>query len=228
RIHRRTSRRIDGGALHVLLDEKGAEESVHRSESFFDVVADPLRESGVRNGSRWLFASFEGYLHDVDFSEPAPKLVDRWSLFDENDRENGWRIGGVQHLALHENTGRLYSIVHRGGPGSHKDPGNDLWVYNLATKSRFQTFVAPSLVLSFIRPYMGLERTSSWFRFLAVLETWFSGPGVHSIVVTQDDDPLLFVRNSEVGALGVMDATSGEILREVEEIGISGSNLGVP
>ena len=36
-----------------------------------------------------------------------------------------------------------------------------------------------------------------------------------AIAVTQDETPLLFARNAEVGALAVLDATTGETLRNV-------------
>ena len=218
----------DGTALQVLLDADGREKSVHRSEQFFDVVADPLTEKGVRSGKRWLFASFEGYLHDVDFSAAAPKLADRWSLFTDAERAEKWRIGGVQHLALHAKTGELYSIVHQGGPGTHKDPGVDIWVYDLARRVRVRTVKAPGLTLAFMRPLLGIDRGSMTFRALAYLESVFGGPGVHTVVVTQDDQPLLFVRNTDVGAVGVLDARTGETLREIEEVGISGANMAVP
>jgi amicyanin-dependent methylamine dehydrogenase large subunit len=217
----------DGTAVHVFLDEQGHQASMHRSEPFFDVVNDPLTEKGVRRASRWLFASFEGYLHDIDFSASVPKVAERWSLFTSKERVAGWRVGGVQHLALHQPSGRLYSIVHRGGSGSHKDPGREVWVYDLDSKTHVQTIVMPNLVPAFARPLLQLERSSFWYRALTFVLSWFPGPGVHSVVVTQDREPLLFVRHSDIGALGVVDATSGETLREIEEIGISGANLGI-
>jgi hypothetical protein len=47
-------------------------------------------------------------------------------------------------------------------------------------------------------------------------------------VSSQDDEPLLFVRNADIGALGVLDARTGVTLREIEEVGVSGANLAVP
>jgi hypothetical protein len=182
----------------------------------------------VRSGKRWLFASFEGHLHDVDFSGDTPKLADRWSLFTEEERAESWRIGGVQHLALHERSGELYSIVHKGGAGTHKDPGVDIWVYDLAARKRVRAIKAPGLTLAFVRPLLGIERESVWFRVLAYLESVFGGPGVHSVVVTQDAEPLLFVRHAELGAVGVIDARTGVTLREIEEVGVSGANMAVP
>ena len=52
--------------------------------------------------------------------------------------------------------------------------------------------------------------------------------GVHSIAVTQDAQPLLFVRNADLGAVGVLDARSGEHLRDIDETGLSGALLVVP
>jgi methylamine dehydrogenase heavy chain len=218
----------DGTAVQVLLDAEGRESRLLRSERFFDVVSDPLTEKGVRSGKRWLFASFEGYLHDVDFSGESPKLVDRWSLFTDAERTENWRIGGVQHLALHERSGELYSIVHKGGAGTHKDPGVDIWVYDLAERKQIRAIKSPGLTLAFVRPMLGIERESLWFRALAYLESVFGGPGVHTIVVSQDAEPLLFVRNADIGALGVLDARTGVTLREIEEVGVSGANLAVP
>jgi methylamine dehydrogenase heavy chain len=218
----------DGTAVKVEIDGTGKLRRMTRSEKFFDVIADPLTEKGVRVSNRWLFSSFEGHLHDVDFEGLSPALRDKWSLFTDAERAAGWRIGGVQHLAMHGASGRLYSLVHEGVAGSHKDPGAAIWVYNLAARAKTEELAAPSLVMPFIRPLLGLEVDSIWYRLLSYAVAQFGSPGVHSIVVTQDASPLLFVRNEDLGALGVMDATSGAHLRDIEEIGISGSTMAVP
>lgn len=218
----------DGTVIQVFLDDAGKQQSMHRSEVFFDALEDPVTEKGVRRGQHWLFASFNGRLHEVDFSGAEPQAGEAWSLFSEGERSSGWRVGGVQHLALHARSGRLYSFVHRGGPGSHKDPGEEIWVYDLASKSRVQTIPVPNLLPAFVRPLLGIERESLWFRALEGVLSWLPGPGAHSMAVTQDAEPLLFVRNADIGALGVIDAMSGTRLREIEEAGLSGANLGVP
>jgi methylamine dehydrogenase heavy chain len=218
----------DGTAVKVEIDETGKLRRMTRSEKFFDVVADPLTEKGVRVSNRWLFSSFDGYLHDVDFEGLSPALRDKWSLFSDAEREAGWRVGGVQHLAMHRSSGRLYSLVHEGVAGSHKDPGGAIWVYDISARRKTDELAAPSLVMPFIRPLLGLEVESVWYRLLSYALSQFGSPGVHSIVVTQDASPLLFVRNEDLGALGVLDATSGALLRDIEEIGISGSIMAVP
>jgi methylamine dehydrogenase heavy chain len=215
----------NGTALQVELDASGHQARATRSEPFFDVVKDPLTEKGVRDGARWLFASFEGQLHAIDFTAEKPVAQPPWSLFTDAERQAGWRIGGMQHLALHRATQRLYSLVHLGGPGSHKEPGSAIWVYDVGKRGRVQEFAAPGLLPSFVRPVLELERGgwSDW-----VMQQILPNPGVHSIAVTQDDAPLLFVRHDEVGAIGVLDARSGTALRDIEEAGMSGPLLIVP
>ena len=60
----------------------------------------------------------------------------RWSLLDAADRKASWRPGGMQHLSVHAASGRLYSLMHVGGECSHKDPGTEVWVYDLASRKR--------------------------------------------------------------------------------------------
>jgi len=215
----------NGTALQVELDAGGHQAKATRSDPFFDVVKDPLTEKGVRDGPRWLFASFEGQLHAIDFGADKPVAAPPWSLFTDDERIVGWRIGGMQHLALHRATGRLYSLVHKGGPGSHKDPGSAIWVYDVAQHARVQEMTPPGLLPSFARPFLQIER-GGWGDWL--LEHVLPNPGVHSVAVTQDDAPLLFVRHDEVGAIGVLDARTGAVLRDIDEAGIAGPLLIVP
>ncbi len=215
----------DGTALAVHLDENGELDHVARSARFFDVVADPVTEKGVRDGATWLFASFEGFLHAVSFEGDAPAPRAPWSLFTERDRDRGLRIGGAQHLAFHRTTGRLYSIVHEGGPGSHKDPGVEIWVYDVASREKVDTFEAPNLIPPFLGPQAGFDASGTVGKILGFV---LPNMGVHSIAVTRDEAPLLFVRHADLGAVGVLDARSGEHLLDIGDTGLSGATLVVP
>ena len=62
-----------------------------------------------------------------------------WPLFTSQELAQHWRTGGLQHLAVHVASGRLFAIVHRGGPETHKELGEQVWVYDLATQKRVQT-----------------------------------------------------------------------------------------
>ena len=90
---------------------------------FFDVVEDPVMMSGGRVGSRWVFASFGGMAHDVDFAV-SPPAVRSWPMTSETESKEGWRPGGRQLLTVHAGSERLYVLFHKGEAGSHKDPGS--------------------------------------------------------------------------------------------------------
>jgi methylamine dehydrogenase heavy chain len=215
----------DGSALAIMLDDAGAEAARTRSAVFFDAMSDPLTEKGVRDGSRWHFASFEGQLHAIDFGGDAPAPEAPWSLFGDAERREGWRIGGLQHLALHARTGRLYSVVHRGEAGSHKDAGPEVWVYDLAERTRVGRIEMGNLTAAFLRPQIGVEAggIADW-----LLVRLLPSPGADTLAVTQDDAPLLLAGERMSGAVGVYDAITGEHLRDLEETGIGGGLLVVP
>lgn len=208
---------MDGSLLLVTLDESGAESARSRSEPFFDPTADPVTEKAVRIGSRWLFVSFEGMLYDVDFAGDTPHVGEPWSMFSDEERAERWRIGGTQHLAVHRDSGRLYSLVHQGGPDSHKDPGSEVWVYDLASRRRVQRIEMRNPGLT----YMGVPlQTGGSFAWLVdwIAERIFRAVpelGIDAIAVTQDDAPRLVTIARFTGGIATFDATDGEFLGRV-------------
>ncbi|MCZ6783771.1 MAG: amine dehydrogenase large subunit [Proteobacteria bacterium] len=203
----------DGSFLTVTVAEGGATR-VERGPVFFDPQADPVTEKAVRYGDRWLFVSFGGVVHPLDVSGETPAPGETWSLLDEADRSASWRIGGRQHLAVHQSTGRLYSLVHQGGIDTHKDAGTDLWVYDLESRKRVQRIELLHPGFSFL--HMSFEFSGGW-AWLAdwLLDVAIPNPGIESILVTQDDEPVLVTGTQIGGSLAVYDALSGEFLRRV-------------
>ena len=130
----------DGTLQQVVLDEQGNLKARDRSAKFFDPENDPVTEKASRYGATWLFISFDGYVHPVEFTGGKIVAGKRWSLFSDAERKANWKIGGGQFNAVHEQTGRLYVIVHQGGPYGHKDPGKDVWVYDIATHKGIAQF----------------------------------------------------------------------------------------
>ena len=130
----------DGSLLTVSLNKDGLVEKQSQSEPFFEPWQDPVTEKAVRWQDQWLYVSFENVVHPVDVSGDAPEFLPTWSLLTDEDRAEEWRSGGVQFLALHEKSGRLFSLMHKGGLDTHKDPGNEIWVYDLGTKKRINRF----------------------------------------------------------------------------------------
>ena len=215
----------DGSLLLVALDAAGHEAARQRSEKFFNPVDDPITEKGVRQGERWLFVSFEGIVHTIDLAGDAPSFEKSWSLFAPSDREAGWRIGGTQHLALHQASGRLYALVHQGGgPESHKDPGTQVWVYELASQARVQQIPVANLIGAFAMHRMGISSgIADW-----ILQHLIPNEGADSILVTQDADPRLLMAAREGGTLAVYDARSGAWLHYIDDVGLAPGVLEAP
>jgi methylamine dehydrogenase heavy chain len=128
----------DGTLATFVLDDAGAVVARGRTPKFFDPEADPVTEKASRLGATWLFVSFEGYVHPVDFAAGAGTPREKWSLFGDAERAAGWRPGGSQFTAVHEGLGRLYVIVNQGGRDAHKNPGEQVWVYDLKRRKRAQ------------------------------------------------------------------------------------------
>jgi methylamine dehydrogenase heavy chain len=211
----------NGTVLAIALDEAGRKRDMKVSAPFFDVVSDPVMMAGGRAGDRWTFVSFEGVAHEIDFGQ-SPPAANAWPLTSEAERKAGWRPGGRQSVALHRASGRLYVAFHQGGPGTHKDPGPEIWAFDLAERQRVARFGLPNFTAAFLAGNTGVELASftGW-----LLTTLLPDEGADIITVSQDDAPLLFARNSNRGAVAVLDARTGEYLRFLLEAGLGGMRL---
>lgn len=126
----------DGTAYAVTLDESGKPAARGRTGKLFDPDQDPVTEKAVRDGAVWLFASFAGDVVPVEATSRGIKALPRWPLATAAERQQRWKPGGMQHLAIHVKQRRLYSLMHQGGADTHKDPGTEIWVYDLAAGGR--------------------------------------------------------------------------------------------
>lgn len=214
----------DGTMLTVGLDEAGRQHSSGASERFFDPVDDPVMMAGSRIGERWVFVSFTGEAHEVDFAATPPR-VERWSLVGEADREADWRPGGRQLATLHRELARLYVIFHQGGVNTHKDPGPEVWVFDLAARERVARFEMPNFTAAFLGGLLGVAPGGAGAWLLGAL---LPDAGADTIAVSQDAEPVLFARSSALGAVAVLDGRSGAHLRNLPEAGFAGMRLEVP
>ena len=138
----------DGALLETILTDAGTLARHERTAEVVDVLKDPLSEKGVRRGDTWLFASFEGVLHPLRATGAGVEAQPTWPLFTPQELAQHWRTGGLQHLAVHGASGRLFAVVHQGGPETHKDPGEQVWVYDLASHRRVQTITTRNKIRS--------------------------------------------------------------------------------
>lgn len=128
----------DGSLLVTELTEAGLAARRTRTPVLFDVQRDPLSEKGVRLGDSWLFASFDGVMHPLRSTPADVRAEPPWPLFTGTELAQQWRTAGLQHLAVHRATGRLFAVVHQGSRDTHKEPGAQAWVYDLASRKRVQ------------------------------------------------------------------------------------------
>ena len=213
----------DGTIRRVELDARGNLAKEDSTGVFFESVDDPIMMKGARLGSRWYFISFAGVIHEVDFSQ-SPPTTHAWSGVDDAEKAAGWRPGGRQLTAIHRKLSRLYVSFHQGGPGSHKAPGPEVWVFDLNTRQRISRFELPNSDATAVAGLTGLAGGfSGW-----LLQKIIPSTGGDTLTVTQDSEPLLLVRNSALPVLAVLDAQSGAHMRDILEIGFSGNRLTVP
>ena len=215
----------DGTALVVTLDERGGEASKTRTERWFDPQQDPITEKAARRGDQWFFVSFEGIVHAIDVSGDTLRFADPWPLLSDADRRESWRFGGMQQLALHQPTGRLYALMHQGGADSHKAPGTEVFVYDVDKRERVQRIALRNQTASFLLQRFGMPPGGAvdW-----LLQRALPNEGVSRIAVTQDDAPVLLAVTAFPATLAVYDARSGVYLRDVSEVGIAANYVAAP
>ncbi len=130
----------NGTVQLIRLDENGQLLSKTDSKRFFD-LQDPITEKGVRRGQSWYFPSYNNVIHQIDIQDGKISFPPPWSMVSQKDQRESWRIGGIQHLAIHGTQARLYALMHQGPTDSHHQPGTEVWVYDLDTKKRVRRIV---------------------------------------------------------------------------------------
>jgi methylamine dehydrogenase heavy chain len=170
-----------GRLLTVTLDDQGHEASRATSGVFFDVGSDPIFVQGVRTREGFAFLSFLGDVHEVDFRGGQPLIRPAWSLVSPAER-GIWRPGGSQVAAIHLKLGKLFVPVHRGGEGTHKDGGTEIWVFDVGSH----------------------RRVGRW-----LLDSQKVG-AVTAVQVSQDDAPILFAATTR-SRVAILNALTGQV-----------------
>ncbi len=127
----------DGALQYVGLDETGAESARMRSAEFFSVEDDAIYDYAVPTADGWLFVSMEGLVFEATLVDDEIRVSEGWSIVSDEDRDEGWRIGGRQPFAYNAATGIFMTLMHKGGgQETYKEPGTELWAFNLQTQRR--------------------------------------------------------------------------------------------
>jgi methylamine dehydrogenase heavy chain len=91
---------------------------------------------------------------------------------------------------VHRSLNRLFVPMHKGGDGSHKEGGTEIWVFDLKSH----------------------QRTARW-----PLETRETGAAV-AVQVSQDAAPLVFIA-TEKSHLLILDARTGKLQHDEPNLG---------
>ena len=129
----------DGTLLTTNFDDE-LNPTSSRSAAFFDAENDPVYEHAAfdKPANKVHFLSYEGKIITADLTPDQPGFEQPWSLLSAADRKNKWRPGGWMPVSYNASTQRLYVLMHRGLKWTHKQAGEEVWVYNMNTKKRVQ------------------------------------------------------------------------------------------
>ena len=127
----------DGSIATVPLSADGKAGAVTHTPKFFDADTDPIfSESPVdRISGRAFFLSYTGLIYPAQLGE-QPSVDKPWSLqaaagfavAGTGMHELAWRPGGMNMLAWHKATHRLYVLMHPGTHFTERMPGTEVWV----------------------------------------------------------------------------------------------------
>src|SRR5450631_3935818 len=125
-----------GTLLSVRLDEKGAVAGRSESKAFNPLDTDPLFTSSATLGGVRYFPSLHGRIQPIDMKGGEVNVLPDWPLVTTADASGSWRPSGWQLIAGDDRK-LLYVLMQADAhEGTHKDPANEVWIYNAATKTR--------------------------------------------------------------------------------------------
>ena len=129
-----TSLCSNGALLTTHLDADGKQSGSSSIEDVIDVQDDPVFEGGVFVDGKGYMPTFQGRIIQLDLSDKEVAVDGEWWLTGEDERN--WRPGGMKPT-MSDDAGIGYFLMNpEGGEGTHKDGGSEVWVYDLANKTR--------------------------------------------------------------------------------------------
>jgi methylamine dehydrogenase heavy chain len=115
----------------------------HTAEPFFDVEKDPVFGVPGMIGGQAYFVSYHGTVYPVDISQSPANPVPSWELLSASEKQERWRPGGYQPVCAYARYSLLYVLMHQGGEWSHKEPGTEVWVFNVNQHKRVDRIPLP-------------------------------------------------------------------------------------
>lgn len=131
----------DGTMTTLQLAADGSLERSTNVDTTVDIDNQPLFAMPAMVGSTAWFVSYRGQIRGFDLSGPVAKPAG--AVFSVGTAEGAapeWRPGGWQVITS-DAAGRLYVLMSaEGREGSHKNGGNEVWVFDPAKGERLARF----------------------------------------------------------------------------------------
>ncbi len=125
-----------GNLLAVRLGADGKVAGSTPSRVFNNLDSDPLYTYSTTIGGITYFPTMLGHVQPIDVRDDEAKVLDAWSLVTPAEAAANWRPSGWQAIAG-DGDKRLYVLMQADAhEGTHKDPGTEVWVFDVATKAR--------------------------------------------------------------------------------------------
>lgn len=130
------------GTLALARFEAGTGSMVS-SDPFFSAMNDPVFDNFPIKAD-WdsvTFLSYTGQVTQATIGDGV-ELSETWSLQEAVGMPPAttlpqlpsWYPGGLQPYAVHQSSGRMFVLMHMGEYWSQKEPGEELWVVDLASR----------------------------------------------------------------------------------------------
>ncbi len=146
------------------LNDAGKVIGKHVLPPFFNIEKDALfSKPAIIKGIAY-FPTFLGNVQEVNLRGKFARLGKHWSLVTKAERAENWRPGGIE-LAGEDSRGRMYILMHEHGvEGSHKNPGTQVWVYDVNKEKRVER-------VKLKNPGLSIELTRDKHPLLLVVNT---------------------------------------------------------
>lgn len=125
-----------GTLLTVQLNADGKVAGRSESKAFNVIDTDPLFTwSATLAGVRY-FPTMLGSVQPIDTHADNATILPQWSLVSGGERGANWRPSGWQPVAG-DGAKLLYVLMQPNGhEGTYKDPGTEVWVFDVVSKTR--------------------------------------------------------------------------------------------
>ncbi len=148
----------DGGLLHLRLGDNGEPTLKERIAPLFDPINDFLITAASRQGNTWYFVSRQQNVYALELTSGGAKVIAKWSLLTDGERQSNWRYSGMQTTAIHRASNSLYVLMHKGEEKTSQEPGTEVWVYDLKTQKKTSTIDLVEQTLSIAVSQVGTPR----------------------------------------------------------------------